>query len=86
MLKRYEDTYNATAALMGLALEKQGYLLMVWDNGDKVAFVRKGKEHTVPEGFIIYTDEEIRILNGRISPLIHEAKKLGATVVEDLDG
>jgi len=86
LLKQYEDTYDATARLMGLALQRRGYLLMVWDNGDRVAFAHKGKENTVPEGFIIYTDEEIRILNGKISPLVHEAKKLGATVVEDLDG
>jgi hypothetical protein len=84
LLKQYEDTYNATARLMVLALEKQSYLLMVWDNGDRVAFACKG--NTVPEGFIVYTDEEIRILNGEINPLVHEAKKLGATVIRGLDG
>jgi len=86
LIKQYESTYDATARLMGLALEKQGYLLMVWDNGDMVAFAHQGKENTVPEGFIVYTDEEIRILNGKISPLVHEAKKIGATVVRSLDG
>lgn len=74
LLRRYETIYDVTSTLMNREMDRRGYLLMVCVNGDKVAFVREGKEHLVPEGYIVYTDEEIRLLQ-RIR-LVHEVKKL----------
>jgi len=71
----------------------KGYVLL-WSNtlNDLVAFYKtEADREKIPPGFVPYSDQELRELFGEgkatLSPgtlrLIHEAKKLGAEVVED---
>ena len=71
----------------------KGYVLL-WSNtlNDLVAFYRtEADREKIPPGFVPYSDQELRELFGEgkaaLSPstlrLIHEAKKIGAEVVED---
>ena len=85
LLQRYEAVYEVTSASMNREMARRGYLLMVCANGDRVAFVQKGKENLVPEEYIVYTDEELRLFGEAgligVAELIHEAKKLTPTEV-----
>ena len=76
LLKRYETTYDVTSTFINREMDRPliAYLLIGCKDSDKVAFVKKGKETLVPEGYIIYTDEEIRLLGK--ARLVHEIKKL----------
>ena len=71
----------------------KGYVLL-WSNtlNDLVAFYRTETDREkIPTGFVPYSDQELRELfsegKAALSPgtlrLIHEAKKIGAEVVED---
>jgi len=73
-------------------VERDGYVLL-WSNtlNDFVAFYKtEADREKIPPGFVPYSDKELFELFGKNSSprkhtlrLIHEAKKLGAEVVED---
>ena len=73
-------------------VERDGYVLL-WSNtlNDFVAFYKTEADRgKIPPGFVPYSDKELFELFGKNSSprertlrLIHEAKKLGAEVVED---
>ena len=73
-------------------VERDGYVLL-WSNtlNDFVAFYKTEADRVkIPPGFVPYSDKELFELFGKSSSprkhtlrLIHEAKKLGARVVDD---
>ena len=73
-------------------VERDGYVLL-WSNtlNDFVAFYKtESDREKIPPGFVPYSDKELFELFGKNSSprkhtlrLIHEAKKLGARVVDD---
>ncbi len=85
LLQRYETVYDVTGTLMNREMARRGYLLMVGANGDRIAFVQKSKENLVPESYIVYTDEELRLFGKAgivgVAELIHDVKKLTPTEV-----
>lgn len=83
LLRRYETIYDVTNTLMNREMDRQGYLLTVCANGDKVAFARKGKEYLIPEGYIVYIDEEVRLLE--VAGLVYEMKKLTRAEVMEVE-
>lgn len=89
LLQRYETVYDVTSTLVNREMARRGYLLMVCANGDRVAFVQKGKENLVPTNYIVYTDEEIRLLGEAelvgVAELVHEAKKLTHAKVLEIE-
>ena len=76
-------------------VERDGYVLL-WSNtlNDFVAFYKtEADREKIPPGFVPYSDKELFELFGKNSSprkhtlrLIHEAKKLGARVVDDESG
>lgn len=80
-LRQYEVLCDQTEVLMEVTLDAGGYIPMITAVGDKVAFVKQGKEHLVPSDYMVYTDRELKQLGGDIPYLVHEAKKTAGAVV-----
>jgi hypothetical protein len=76
LLRKYEAIYDITNTLMSRELKRRGYLLMVTASGDKIAFARDDAKDSVPDGYAVFTESELKMLRDGIPRLILEAKRL----------